>query len=257
MVRQKALDGYALAHTLLRSTIKSKEGYMTKAAQTIPSAHLEFIKMIACQVWRGLSPRWRMLVSVDDLVSEGYFGYMQAVTRFNASQGRSFETYAEWRIRGAMLDALRRTDTLSHNNRSYLNRVEKTEQHLTGTLGRPPTEEEIATALHLTILEYLELRGHCHPIEECSLAEALEHYPQQLPSTPDEYLAAEKRILLQQLLRRLRELLDQRVITLRTLLVVRMCMERGMEQKEIAQAMGVTPGRVSQYLTAAVAVLRA
>ena len=92
---------------------------------TIPPEHLDLIKMIAGRVYRSLSQRGRMLFSVDDLVSEGYVGYRQAISRFDPALGKSFETFAERRIRGAMLDALRRMDTLTRDERGRFNLLEK------------------------------------------------------------------------------------------------------------------------------------
>ena len=222
---------------------------------TIPAQHLDLIRMIAGRVYRSLSLRGRMLFALDDLVGEGYIGYQQAVSRFDPALGRSFKGFAEWRIKGAMLDALRRMDPLSRDERGRFNLLEKTGQSLTGQLGRPPTEEEIAAAMHVTIQEYLALQQSCFPIEECSLEEVLESHSPQLPTAPDQSLTVEEELDRAGIVKRLHQLYDAGVIKERDIIIMGLALEQGRTQPQIARILGISSSRVWQRVSATVAAL--
>lgn len=108
---------------------------------TIPPEHLALIQRIARQLIRRLPPH---VMTLDDLVSAGYLGYHGACKRYDATRNARFATFAECRIRGAMLDALRQRDPLSRDYRFVKNRREGVDELLTARLGRPPTREEVA-----------------------------------------------------------------------------------------------------------------
>ena len=82
-------------------------------------------------------------VDKDDLVSSGFFGLMDAVSRYDYARGNKFETYAGVRIRGAMLDYLRSKDWISVSLRQKIRNYERTVGSLEGRLGRSATDQEI------------------------------------------------------------------------------------------------------------------
>ena len=92
-------------------------------------------------------------VDLDDLVSEGIFGLMDAVDGFDPSRGVKFETYCTQRIRGAMLDHLRSLDWLPRLARSRAHRLETARQELEVKLGRAPSELELADHLGISLDE--------------------------------------------------------------------------------------------------------
>ncbi len=95
---------------------------------------------------RRLAARTGGAVSPDDLWSAGAVGLLDAARRFDAGREVRFETYAEHRIRGAMLDELRRMDHLPRRMRAQVERVEQARGRLTRTLQREPAPEELAAA---------------------------------------------------------------------------------------------------------------
>ena len=96
-------------------------------------------------------------VQIDDIVQAGMIGLMDAASRFEEAQGCQFETFASQRIRGAMLDELRQNDWLPRSMRKSLRTLEAAIARLEQSLGRAPTEKEIATELKLSLPGYHEL----------------------------------------------------------------------------------------------------
>ncbi len=92
-------------------------------------------------------------IEADDLVSSGILGLLDAADKFDSSRGIKFKTYAEYRIRGAMLDYLREMDWFSRAARQNANRLEAAYEQMEGILGRPPREEEVAKKLRISLGE--------------------------------------------------------------------------------------------------------
>jgi len=90
-------------------------------------------------------------IEIDDLVSSGVVGLLDALDRFDASRGIKFRTYAEFRIRGAMLDHLREMDWFPRSARRDSNRLQRVYIELEHNLGRPPEENEVAERLEIDV----------------------------------------------------------------------------------------------------------
>jgi RNA polymerase sigma factor FliA len=93
-------------------------------------------------------------VEVDDLIQVGLIGLMDAVSRFDGTQGAQFESYATQRIRGAMLDELREADWLPRHVRQKSRQIETAIHSLQQRLGKPPTEQEISKEMGIPIDQY-------------------------------------------------------------------------------------------------------
>ena len=96
-------------------------------------------------------------VEFDDLLQAGYLGLMDALARFDESQGTPFAGYAVQRIRGAMIDELRTRDWLPRSVRRKARAMDLTIRKLEQTLGRNPTEQEIASNMGMDLEEYRNL----------------------------------------------------------------------------------------------------
>jgi RNA polymerase sigma factor for flagellar operon FliA len=96
-------------------------------------------------------------VQVDDLVSAGIFGLMEAVDRFDPERGVKFESYCGRRVQGAMLDELRNMDWVPRITRQRVNRLEATFRALERQLGRAPNDGDLQKALNLSHRELEEL----------------------------------------------------------------------------------------------------
>jgi RNA polymerase sigma factor for flagellar operon FliA len=112
-------------------------------------------------------------VERDDLISAAIIGLFDALEKYDASKGTKFETYAIWRIRGAILDELRSLDWASRSIRRKARNVEEVARELGQKLGRAATEEEVADALNLSPVELSRLMDEVHGTELLSLSKSV------------------------------------------------------------------------------------
>jgi RNA polymerase sigma factor for flagellar operon FliA len=102
-------------------------------------------------------------VSHDDLHSAGLVGLLQALRNYDPTCGSSFETYARVRVRGAMLDELRRMDWVPRTIHEKARKIQDAIGRLEQELGRTPTESQVARSLGLSVREYNELLDEVRP----------------------------------------------------------------------------------------------
>jgi RNA polymerase sigma factor for flagellar operon FliA len=121
--------------------------------------HLAQVRLIA----RRIHDRLPESVSLDDLISTGIVGLISAIDRFDASHNVKLKTYAEYKIRGAILDSLRGLDWAPRQQRKRAKQIEAAISSAERKLHRSPSEEEIASELGLGMAEYhswlVEIRG--------------------------------------------------------------------------------------------------
>src|SRR5947199_713054 len=111
--------------------------------------YLPLVKYNAERIWARLPEG----VDLDDLISAGVFGLMDAIDAFDLERGVKFETYCVPRIRGAMLDELRTMDWVPRLVRSKASKMEEARKSLEATLGRPPQPDEMADRLGVPVEE--------------------------------------------------------------------------------------------------------
>ena len=107
------------------------------------------VKYIAHRIAVKLPPH----IEVDDLINTGIIGLIDAAEKYDPDRGIKFKTYAEFRIRGAILDELRAQDWAPRSLRKKVSMVEETFRSLEQKLGRPPSEEEVAKKLEIEVDE--------------------------------------------------------------------------------------------------------
>lgn len=112
--------------------------------------YLPLVKYNAERIWSRLPEG----VELDDLISAGVFGLLDAIEAFDLERGVKFETYCVPRIRGAMLDELRTMDWVPRLVRSKASKMEAARKALEARLGRPPRPEELAAELGLSLEEF-------------------------------------------------------------------------------------------------------
>src|SRR5260370_40533633 len=112
--------------------------------------YLPLVKYNAERIWSRLPEG----VDLDDLISAGVFGLMDAIDAFDLERGVKFETYCVPRIRGAMLDELRTMDWVPRLVRSKASKMEEARKSLEAQLGRPPRPEEMAERLGVSLQQY-------------------------------------------------------------------------------------------------------
>lgn len=111
-----------------------------------PSVARKYVPIVR-SIALGLCRKLPLSIQVDDLIGAGFVGLVEAYRRHDASASTSFSSYAEQRIRGAMLDELRTLDPLSRGLRDLIRRAERAAHALSGSLGRAPTRVEVAEKL--------------------------------------------------------------------------------------------------------------
>src|ERR1700757_5499838 len=109
--------------------------------------YLPLVKYNAERIWARLPDG----VELDDLVSAGVFGLMDAIEAFDLTRGVKFETYCVPRIRGAMLDELRTMDWVPRLVRSKHSKLEEVRKSMEASLGRPPRPDEMAAKLGVSL----------------------------------------------------------------------------------------------------------
>jgi RNA polymerase sigma factor for flagellar operon FliA len=127
--------------------------------------YLPLVKYNAERIWSRLPDG----VELDDLISAGTFGLMDAVDAFDLERGVKFETYCVPRIRGAMLDELRTMDWVPRLVRSKQSKVEAAKKELEVTLGRPPRPEELAVKLGIPMDQIGAFVGEANAVNLVSL----------------------------------------------------------------------------------------
>ncbi|MHC4740424.1 MAG: FliA/WhiG family RNA polymerase sigma factor [Planctomycetota bacterium] len=108
-------------------------------------------------------------VEVDDLISAGIFGLMDAIDAFDPERGVKFETYCSARIKGSILDELRSMDWVPRLVRARAHRLSRAKNALEVHLGRKPTEEEIAEELGLNEADFNRLQKDANAVGQVSL----------------------------------------------------------------------------------------
>lgn len=141
-------------------------------AARIVESHAELVRRIA----HHLAARLPSSVEVDDLIQAGMLGLIEAARNFQADQGASFETYASIRIRGAMIDEIRRGDWVPRSvHRRYRDVVAATRQVEQKT-GRAATGQEVATAMGVPLADYHAMLEDAARGQLLSLDEQLEEH---------------------------------------------------------------------------------
>ncbi len=109
-------------------------------------------------------------VDVDDLISAGIFGLVDAVNAFDLGRGVKFETYCAPRVRGAILDELRSMDWVPRLVRSRAHKLKEAVNRLEAEFGRRPTDKELAKTMRLSMTEFRKLQRDAHAVGLVSLS---------------------------------------------------------------------------------------
>jgi len=201
-------------------------------------------------------------ISQDDLISSGIIGLIDAIRKYDVSKNINFKTYAEFRIKGAMLDELRSLDWIPRSVRRKFHLIETTYGQLQRGLGRPPEAEEVAAAMGLELTDYYQLLDETKTVFLVNLEGYGRKGPDPFGSDRElpEILQDENlRDSLQSVhLSQLQEVVVQAIEALpdKEKLLISLYYYEELTMKEIGQIMGYTESRISQMHTQAVYRLR-
>jgi len=232
-----------------------KENGSREAELELVEKFLPLVNKVAMRLSIGLPNN----VDKDDLISYGRFGLLDALNKFDYKRGLQFETYAMWRIRGAMIDGLRENDWIPRTVRDKAKKIEEAYTYLEQNLLRSPTEKEVSVHLGITEKEVQQVMYDTSLSSMLSIDEAV--------GDEDEQKIARHAYLIDDLMpnpenvaqmQNLKEVLTQAIDKLpeKERLVVSLFYFEELTLSEIAEVMSLSPSRISQLHSKAIFRLR-
>lgn len=191
-------------------------------------------------------------VELGELMSAGSLGLMEALQKFNPALRIKFETYAESRIRGAMLDELRRMDWYSRSLRQRIRLIEHTVREIEQDTGRPATTQELAKRTGLSEKD-VDMGLEMIQNQLCLSIDSLSEYLSSGKEGDREYDPYQNAAF-QELIDKVTGLIDE--LTPREKLVLSLYYAEELNMRETAEVMEITEGRVSQLHSQALSKLR-
>jgi len=233
---------------------RSTDGTIPYEHELLLMEHLPIVRYIA----RRIHERLPQHVELEDLVSAGVVGLIDALEKFDHRKKVQFKSYAQFRIRGAILDSLRTLDWSPRELRRKGRAVEDAMRSLTQKFGRAPNENEVAEQMQLSLAEYQQLLGDLRGLEIGSLhmersEDSGEEELAYIPGSPEDDPLF--RCLKGEMRQRLIDSIDQ--LPEKERLVLTLYYYEELTMKEIGLTLGVVESRISQIHSSAILRLRA
>jgi RNA polymerase sigma factor for flagellar operon FliA len=234
----------------------SRQAIKGKTREEVVLEYAPLVRHIA----NRLAARLPANLDRDDLVQAGMIGLLDAIEKYDSGREAQFRTYAEFRIKGAMLDDLRAADWVPRSVREYADLIGKAHTELASRLGHSPGEEEIASHLGMTLDDYHDLLTKARAVNLLSIEDlapgGAEGDPGHIFDVIEDPYATSPLDSLS-----LRTLKHRLVLAIQALpekeqLVLSLYYDEGLNLKEIGEVMGITESRVSQIRTQAIMRLR-
>jgi len=251
------LESGRKSHTVVIKRNKTHELGVKK--EELVEEYAPMIKYIA----QRMAAKIPVMVEIGDLIDAGVIGLLDAAEKYDAGKGVQFKTYAEYRIKGAMLDELRRSDWLPRTVRRKSNHLERVYKDLKKRLNRLPEPEDMAKALDVSLDDYFKLlkeasTGSIVQLEELGRkGEDGTGWEERLyrlaPVTKqnDPFLSAQFKDMIEEVAKCFEELPE------RERLVLTLYYYEELTMKEIGYILKVTESRISQMRSQAILRLRA
>ncbi|MCX5876591.1 MAG: FliA/WhiG family RNA polymerase sigma factor [Deltaproteobacteria bacterium] len=213
------------------------------------------IKYIAAR----LAARLPAQVSLDDLISCGIIGLIDAINKFDVSKNVQFKTYAEFRVKGAMLDELRALDWVPRSVRRKTTDLEKAYADIEKQTGRPATDEEVAQTMGLGLDDFYKLLDETKSVTFMDIEFLRQKATEANDPTLAETFAMDDRDPFTAInLSQIRELIANAISDLpeKEKLTVSLYYQDELTMKEIGEVLGYTESRISQMHSKAMFRLR-
>jgi RNA polymerase sigma factor for flagellar operon FliA len=251
--QQEEIDGAEIEIGGDRPVVALNPSTDSATREQILLEHMSLVRFVA----RKIHERLPQHVELDDLIGAGIVGLIDAFNKFDHKKEVQFRSYAQFRIRGAILDSLRSLDWGSRDLRRKGRDIEEATQRLIHQLNRKPTESEIAVALRMSLGQYQQLLGNLKNLEIGSLNEqhsedSAEEEVAYVPTSPEKdplflCLKSEMSAQLSAAVKTLPER-EARVLTLYYV--------EEMTLKQIGAVLGLAESRISQIRAGALVELR-
>lgn len=199
-------------------------------------------------------------IELDDLISSGVIGLMDAIDKYDPTRDNKFKTYAEFRIRGAILDELRAQDWVPRSVRDKAKLLDRTMIELEAELGRSAQDEEVATRLNMTMDEFHDLVNQVRPVSVLSIDDSATFSNVDKKSILNLLEGTKFNNPFTQLnMKSVKDIITKAIEDLpeRQRLVLSLYYYEDLNLKEIGKVLRVTESRVSQLHAQAVQRLRA
>ena len=211
------------------------------------SAHMDLVRKIA---WH-MHGRVGSAIEIDDLIQIGYFGLVTAAQKYSVKEGASFASYAVLRIRGAIVDHLRKSSNLCRTTIQMQQKTKMVEASLLKKLHRSPSRQEISDELGINIDEFDEWERAFAANVHTSLDAAYDEFSMWFMSKDS---SPEQKLNEADLRKSLRMSLED--LSQKEALVIQLYYVEELNVYEIAEVLDVTTGRVSQIKKSAISKLR-
>lgn len=203
------------------------------------------VKIIALKL-RGI---YQQYGDVDDIVNEGIIALMDVIEKFDTSKNTKFETYASIRIRGSIIDYVRKQDWIPRKVKSDYKVVKEAEDALSNKLGRAPKDSEVAEFLKMDIKEYNQIVNNAYGTSILSFEELLGEANVAEAEICSGYELPEQEIESKELYKTLVESINN--LNEKEKLVISLYYKEELKLKDIAEILNISNSRVSQIHTAA------
>tara|TARA_R110002096_G_scaffold130643_5_gene279930 strand:- start:24648 stop:25367 length:720 start_codon:yes stop_codon:yes gene_type:complete len=221
------------------------------SSNDLVTEHVELVKRIA----HHLAARLPATVDVNDLMQSGMVGLLEAAGNFDASRGASFETYAGIRIRGAMLDDIRKHDWTPRSVHHKYRRVTEAINEIEGETGEAASPEQVAQRIGISIDDYYKILSDSACSRLFSFEETLEEPTMQRKPPSSDTPRPDEELYREQFRDQLASSIEQ--LPERERLVLSLYYEQELNMKEIGAVLEVSESRVCQIHGQAVMRLRA
>ncbi|WP_152392494.1 FliA/WhiG family RNA polymerase sigma factor [Paenibacillus guangzhouensis] len=230
-----------------------REGGQIEAKKQLIEQYLSIVDYVSNRLAIGLPKN----VSKDDLASNGVVGLIDAIEKFDYKRGLQFETYASWRVRGAILDGLRQGDWVPRSVREKSKKIEEAYQHLEQRYLRSVTDAEMSEYLDVSEKDFQQMLQDVAVTSVCSLEDPIrdEESETRLSLLIDEKAKnpdykVNEFFLKESLVKGIEKLTEKE----RT--VVSLFYYEDLSLSEIAEVMSLSPSRISQLHSKAILRLR-
>ncbi len=237
-------------------TDKLWKEYQKKPTQEIREqliiAYAQVVKLVAGRLSMYLGHN----VEYDDLVSYGIFGLIDAIDKFDSTKNVKFETYASLRIRGAILDQIRKMDWIPRTVRQRQRKIDEAMKNIEMRTGKTASDEEIAVELGVSEEELLNWQSQLKVTNMVSLTEFEEsgQEPAFSPIAKNRFAQPEEVVEEEELKKKLVESLE--LLTEKERIVIELYYYEDLTLKEISRVLEVSESRISQLHTKALTKMR-